>query len=202
MIKRDIFMRGGLSYKISRAPKPPWTWRLRNAIRPYFWTGWLGYHLARGFSRLTGVSTLTSRLEAKVHKIDGTVINYGVLGYRSVTNAGVAFLVDDWDNDATDITTFNYHACGVGTTAENVADTGPETERNARASGTKSQPSANVLQTVATISNTGTFAITEHVIMSAVTAGTAWDRTVFAALNLVAADQVQFTYQLTVNAGG
>jgi hypothetical protein len=193
---------GSLGIKVTRVPKAPLSYRLKNVLRWSFLTGWLFYHLAGLFSRITKIPTFRSRLTGRVIHADGRIVDYGVLGYRSITNAGVAFLVDDWDSDAQDITTMNYHACGVGTTAENVADTGPETERNARASGTKSQPSANILQSVGTISNTGTFAITEHVLMSAVTSGTAWDRTVFSALNLTDADSVAFTYQCTISAGG
>jgi hypothetical protein len=202
MINSKMGASGTLGIKVIKPPKAPLSYRLKNSLRWSFLTGWMIYHLAGLFTRITKIPTLRSRLTGRVIYGDGRMVDLGVLGYRSITNAGVAFLVDDWDSDAQDITTMNYHACGVGTTAENVTDTGPETERNARASGTKSQPSANVLQSVATISNTGTFAITEHVLMSAVTGGTAWDRTVFAALNLTDGDSLQTTYQCTVSAGG
>ena len=122
---------------------------------------------------------------------------------RVVTTAGVNFLVDDWDNTATDITTFNYHDSGTGIVAEAVGDVGLGTPcGEARDAGTKSQPTANQLRTIATHTYAATFAITEHGIFSATTAGTLWDRSVFTAINVVSGDKIEFTYTLTVNSGG
>lgn len=49
----------------------------------------------------------------------------------------------------------------------------------------------------------GTLAITEHGLFSAASAGTLWDRTVFAAVNLVAgSDSLQVTHTTTFPSGG
>jgi hypothetical protein len=161
---------------------------------------------ARGFTKLTGIPTITAELHARLIKADGTVINYGVVGRRVVTDAGVAFLVDDWTNDAQDITTMNFHACGTGGTAEAVGDTGlvtEETTSTSRATGAKTQPSANILQSLATQSFTGAVAVVEHGLFSVITAssGTLWDRTVFTVINVGNGDSIQWTYQCTINSG-
>lgn len=203
----NLGMSGRLTARLIPAPKAPLSWRIKNACRWAFIFGWLGYHLAHLFTKIFGIPTLVGRLEARLIKADGRIIDYGVLSYRLVTSAGVAFIVDDWDNSATDITDFNYHASGTGTGAEATGDTALGTEATTitdRATGTKSQPSANILQSQATQSFTGSGAITEHGLFSVVTesSGVLYDRSVFAALNVANGDSIQWTYQGTINAGG
>lgn len=198
---------GALSAKVTRGTrKAPLLWRIRNGVRPSFWLGWLINMLAILFSRLTGIPTLIAELRAVKIGADGVAVDYGVLSYRVVTNAGVAFLVDDWDDNTTDITTMNFHASGTGTTAEAVGDTALETEATSvtdRATGTKSQPAANQLRSVGTQTFTGSAAITEHGLLSSATegAGVLWDRSVFSAINVVNADTIAWTYTCTLTAG-
>lgn len=197
--------------KIS-APGPGVAWHLRNRTRASYVYGFVFNWLAKQFTRLTGIPTLTAELSAKLLKRDGSVIDYGVVSYRVVTNAGVAFLVDDMDpSAATDISTLKYHGCGTGTTAENVTDTALVTESttalnpdSTRATGTATQPSANILTSTATVTFDATAAITEHGLFSqaATGGGTLWDRSVFSAINVVSGDSIQFAYSLTVSAGG
>jgi len=139
---------------------------------------------------------------ARHYKYAGQWIDLGFLSDRLVTDAGVAFLVDDWDNNATDQTNFNFHAMGTGAVAEAVTDTALGTEVETRATGTKSQPAANQLRTVGTIAATAARAITEHGLFSASTVGTLWDRSVFSVINLANGDSIEFTYTCTVNSGG
>lgn len=199
---------GTVTAKVTRnARKAPLLWRIRNGIRPSFWLGWLVNMLAILFSRATGIPTLIAELRAVKIGADGVAIDYGVLSYRVVTSAGVAFLVDDWDSDATDITTMNYHASGTGTGAEASSDTGLGTEATSvtdRATGTKSQPAANQLRSVGTQTFTGSAAITEHGLFSTATesSGTLWDRSLFSAINVVNTDTIQWTYTCTLTAGG
>lgn len=126
----------------------------------------------------------------------------GVVSRRLVTNAGVGFLVDAFQN-LVETEVINFHDSGTGTNAENVSDTVLQTPAGpARVSGTQSEPATNQYRTVATIPYTGTLAITEHGIFTASSGGTLWDRSVFSAINVVNGDSIQFTYTLTVNAGG
>ena len=137
----------------------------------------------------------------------GDVVAVHDLGSGLVTDAGVAALVDDWFDGSADITTFNYHDSGTGTTAAAVGNTDLETPAgpSTRATGTKSQPSANQLRSVATITYTSTLSITEWGLFnqSARGAGSVmWDHRVFSAISVTDGDAVEFTYTLTVNSGG
>ena len=159
--------------------------------------------LARALGGGADRVTMRGEVAAKIIRADGRAVDLGCIGKRVVTNAGVTYMRDDFNDAAGDINAFNQHDSGTGTVAEAVGDTalgaaaGP-----ARVAGTKSVPAANQYRTVATIAYTATLAITEHGLFSAAAAGTLWDRTVFAAINVVSGDSIQFTYTLTINAGG
>lgn len=227
MIARNLAPSGELKIKVIRKKQTPqivqWVqqewkkseltrWKIRNTMRWSFLFGWFAQILARGLTKLTGIPTIISQLEAKLIKGDGTVIDYGVVSYRVVTDAGVAFLVDDWDGNGQDITTLNYHGAGTGTTAESASQTALITEsttalnpNSTRATGTISQPSANILRSVGTLTFDTDAAITEHGLFSqsATGGGTMWDRSVFSAINVVGAsgDSIQFTYSTTFTSG-
>lgn len=178
-----------------------WLYRIKNL--PALLRGMLvigGAEFGAFFGAMAGYGILY----AKLIKSDGTVVDYGMISARVITDAGVAFLTDDWLNGTKDITNFNAHACGTGVGAEAVGNTALGTEVETRVSGTKSKPTAPQLQTVGTQSMTGTRAITEHGIFDSTTVGgsTLWDRSVFAAINVVSGDSIQWTYVCTVNSGG
>lgn len=142
-----------------------------------------------------------SELSAIHIKADGTRIDLGVLSRRVVTNAGVQFLRDCFTNTS-EPENINWHDSGTGVAAEAVTDTAITPAGPSRVSGTQSTPAANQYRTVATVAYTTTLAITEHGLFTATTAGTLWDRSVFTAINVVNGDSIQFTYTLTINAGG
>lgn len=159
--------------------------------------------LGTGIAGHFGAVTLLGELSAEIIRSDGSSLDLGVIGRRVVTDAGVAFLVDDWDGGGSDFSLFNFHDSGTGVGAEDVTDTALGTAGGpSRVAGTKSQPSANQARSLAVIPYTATLAITEHGIFSASTTGTLWDRTVFSAINVVTGDSIQFTYTLTITAGG
>lgn len=157
-------------------------------------------------AQAAGLVTMYGTLEAKLIRPKQT-LSLGLLSSQVVTDAGVAFLVDDWDNSATDITNFNFHDSGTGAVAEAVGDTdlGTPAGPTTRATGTKSQPAANQIRSVGTITYTTSLAITEHGLFNQAARGggsVLWDRSVFAAVNVINGDSIQFTYTLTVNSGG
>jgi hypothetical protein len=191
--------------------RAPLAWRLRNALRWGFIKGWIAAHWIAPIANWWGVATMIGQLEATLIKADGRRIHFGVVGYRVITNAGVAFIVDDWDGSVTDITNLKYHGCGTGNTAEAAGDTALVTESttalnpdSTRATGTNSQPSANIFQSVGTLTFDNTAAVVEHGLFSqaATGGGTLWDRTVFSAINVVSGDSIQFQYTATLTAGG
>lgn len=197
--------KGVLTARLNKGGKQsaPLSWRLRNALRPSYWYGWLDVQAAKTFTGLTGMPTLHSQLEAVLHRADGTRIDYGVVGYRVVTTAFVNFVVDQLQTETSVFGDFKFHDSGVGVTAENVANTAMETtDGEARSTGTQTEGAANVYVSAGTITYTTTKAITEHGLFNDVTAGTLMDRTVFSAINVVNTDSITFTYSLTVSAGG
>lgn len=166
--------------------------------------------LYRGLVHGLGVIGV-SKLHASIIRADGSVEHLGLISTRLVTDNGVAFIVDDWDNSATDITNLNYHGVGTGTNAENATDSALQTESttvlnpdSTRATGTKSQPTAPQIRSVGTVTFDGSATITEHGIFSqaATGGGTLWDRSVFAGIGVASGDSIQFTYTLTLSSGG
>jgi hypothetical protein len=164
----------------------------------------------RGLLHASGIFGV-GRLYASVLRADGSVEHLGLLCTKVVTDAGVAYIVDDWDGGANTIDLFNFHGCGTGTNAEAVGDTALQTESttilnpdSTRATGTKSQPAANQARTVGTLTFDGAGAITEHGIFhqAATGGGSLLDRSVFSVINVASGDSVQFTYTLTLSSGG
>lgn len=148
-----------------------------------------------------GDITPVGRLHAVVVRSDGSQEALGLISTKVVTDAGVAFLVDAMQG-ITEPEVLRFHASGTGTTAEAASQTALVTEVGSRVSGTLAEgASANIFRTVATINYTSTLAITEHGIFSASTGGTLLDRSVFAAINVINGDSIQFTYELTFPAG-
>lgn len=210
-MQRTIGFQGDLKAKVIHN-QPPLSWKLRRLLYWPFIKGWIQYHLSHLMSKVFGLITITSKLEAVLFRADGSVVKFGVLSYRSVTTAGAGYLVDDWDNSATDITNMKYHGCGIGTNAEAVGDTQLQSEcttvlnpDNTRATGTNTQPTSVQLQTVGTLTFDGSAAVTEHGILSqaATGGGVLWDRSVFSGspINVTSGDSIQFTYTLTVSTG-
>lgn len=139
--------------------------------------------------------------------------DYGLVSYRVVTDDGVEFIVDAFQNSV-ELENMKYHGLGVGTTAADQTDSALESELtteytgNARATGTTTEGSgANVYRTVATNTlDSGTPAVTEHGILSqaATGGGVLFDRHTFSAINLTGTngDGIQSTYDWEATAGG
>jgi hypothetical protein len=121
-----------------------------------------------------------------------------------VTTAGVNYMAADFRSGGVTptISGMKFHDAGTGSVAAATTDTALGTPwGGARVSGAAGG-STNVYQTQATIPFTSSFAITEWGLFSAASVGTLWDRRVFAAINVNNGDSIQFTYQLTIAAGG
>lgn len=147
----------------------------------------------------------------KILKRDGSDADLGLVSMRVVTNNGVAFIVDAFQN-LVELEIMKFHGIGTGTTAEAAADAALVTELttqynpdSTRATGTLAEgASGNIYRTVATNNVDASVAITEHGIFSqaATGGGVLLDRSVFAAVNLASGDSIQTTYELTLNSGG
>lgn len=203
MVSSDLQMKGRLQARVIRAPGPGLAWKMRNTLTwAYLW-GWLANGAGKALSALTGLPVMTSELRVQLRRVDGEVVNYGVVSRRVITTAFVNFMVDQLQTETSVWGDFKYHDSGVGTTAAAIGDTAIETtDGESRATGTQTEGAANVYVSVGTISYTTTKAITEHGLFNDPTTGTLLDRHVFAAVNVVNGDSIQFTYSLTVSSGG
>lgn len=148
---------------------------------------------------------------AKVTKFGG-VEDYGLVSCRVVTDVGVGFIVDAFQN-LVELENMRYHGLGTGTTAEAAAQTALVTEltteystSNTRPTGSLGEKSgdAKTYETSATITVSSAVAATEHGVFSqaATGGGTMIDRSVFTVVNLASAESLQATYQLTFASGG
>lgn len=199
----SISLGGNVQVKKIPAPGPGLAWQLRNYLRPGFIKAWLAITLVQPLARLMGLATMYGTLRAVLVRADGQRINYGVLDYRVVTTAFVSYVVDQLQTETSTFGDFKFHDSGVGTTDPVVGDTAIETtDGESRATGSQTEASATVYRSVGTISYTTTKAITEHGLFNDASAGTLMDRSEFAAVNVVNGDSIQFTYDLTVSAGG
>jgi len=133
------------------------------------------------------------------------IMGAGVLGL--VVTGGANFLASDMATGGASplISSMNYHDSGTGTVAATSTDAGLGTQAGAatRLAGTQSNPATNSYRSVGTLVYSGSLAITEWGLFDqAAQGGTMWDRRVFAAINVVDLDSIQFTYTLTITAGG
>ena len=206
----------GIRVYSPKGKKAPLKWRIMNALRPKFIAGWIVVKWLIPLVRFLKLPVMMAYGELEIRVWDGLNgewINYGVVSRQVITDAGVTFLRDDWNNNAQDYTTFNFHGMGTGTNAESASDTALQTESttalnpdSTRATGTRSTPASNQWRSVGTLTVDANVANTEHGILSqaATGGGTLWDRSVYSAINLVGAnpDSIQFTYTCTLTSGG
>lgn len=181
-------------------------WKIKNFLRL------VKPLLKIGTAKLLGIGTHYGSLYLVKIAANGQKTDYGLVSLRVVTDAGVDFIVDAFQNSV-EVENMKYHGLGTDSTAEDVGDTALVTELtteytgNVRATGTTAEgASTNIYQTVATNTLDGTpgAALREHGIFdqAATGGGTLLDRTVFAAITLSSGDALQSTYELTVTAGG
>jgi hypothetical protein len=193
---------GRLQARKIQAPRAPWRWYLSNWTRWGAIKGLIAYWVIAPFARAFGIATMIGKLEAVLIRADGSMIRYGVLGYRMVTTAFVNFVVDQLIAESSIFGDFKYHDSGIGSTGEATGDTDIETtDGETRATGTQVEDDADDYQSVGTITYSTTKAIVEHGLFNASTGVTLMDRTVFSVINVVDTDSIQFTYTINIPAG-
>ena len=159
--------------------------------------------MAPTYSKTFGVMTFTSELYGTLYRKDGEVVHLGLLSRRVVTDAFAEFLVDELIAETSEWGDFKFHDQGTDNTAESTGDTALiAAAGSARVSGTQVEASSMVYRSIALIPSTDTFAIVEHGLFSQASGGTLMDRSIFAAINVINGDSIQFTYELTVKSGG
>jgi hypothetical protein len=149
-----------------------------------------------------GLAYAEGALSATITRANGETEDLGVICRNEVTDTGVAFIVDAFQN-STELETMKYHGCGTDNTAEDQTDTALGAEVETRGTGTTTEgATANIYKTVGTVNITATRAIVEHGVFSASTSGVLLDRSVFSVINVDNGDSIEFTYELTLTAGG
>jgi hypothetical protein len=186
-----------------RAKGPGLFWRLANWLRWSQIKSLIGVFLINPIARFFGLMTAYGKLEVMLIRASGERVRYGVVSYRVITTAFVDFVTDQLQTETSVFGDFKFHDSGVGTTTPAIGDTDIQTtDGESRATGTQTESSHNVYVSVGTISYTTTKAITEHGLFNASTGSTLMDRSTFSAINVVSGDSIQFTYSLTISAGG
>jgi len=194
-----VGLAGTLKVKKIPAPGPGILWRLKNVLRIQFLITWFAVMFIAPVARACGLMVGYGKLKLRHIKVDGTVVNYGVVGYRLVTDAFNQFLVDQFQTESSEVGDFKFHDSGIGTTAENAGDTDIETaDGEARSTGTQAEDAADEYVSVGTITYSSALAITEHGLFSQLTGGTLMDRTVFAEVNVGIGDSIEFDYTLAL----
>jgi len=144
--------------------------------------------------------------------LDGKVTDYGLVSCRVVTDTGVAYIVDAFQN-LVELENMKFHALGTGTTAEAATQTALVTELTTQYSTSSTRPTGSLgeksgdsktYETVATITVSASVAATEHAIMSqaATGGGVMLDRSLFSVINLASGESLLSTYDLTFPSNG
>jgi hypothetical protein len=212
IVKRGAWVPDDLAAKISQ-------WTPKSDLGRIVWACFA--HLPADLAadlldRITSTLVIESSLALVHNRFDhhlGRFVqdDYGVVSRKVITTAGVNYLTGCFNNATNNIALFKYHGIGTGSTAEAIGDTALVTEltteynpNSTRATGSQAN-STNTYTTVGTNTlDSGTPALREHGVFSASSAGTLWDRTLFASITLdgTAGDGLQSTYTLTCSAGG
>lgn len=170
-------------------------WKLRNL--PHRLRGWK----AELFT-LLGIGCV-AELVLTVRRASGVIEQLGVVSRRVVTNDGVAYIVDAFQN-LVELEAMNAHGIGTSNTAEAATDAALGVEVETRVTGTQSEPANNQYRTTGTITATAARVVVEHGLFNSTTVSGSklFDRSVFAAINLAIGDAIQCQYTLTLTAGG
>jgi hypothetical protein len=140
----------------------------------------------------------TGQLSVILRDADGN-IKQDVRVKNLVVNTGLNFMTSRMKD--TTLAAMTHMAVGSGTTAAAAGDTALETQISSRVSLTSTTVTANAIEYVAAFgAGVSTGAITEAGIFNASTAGTMLCRTVFSVVNKAAADTLQITWTITINA--
>jgi len=130
---------------------------------------------------------------------------------KVVTDDFCEDIVDTLQASVPAFSDYKYHHSGTGVVAEDVTDAALGTPvEAARVVGTQVDgANAKEYKSIATITYTGGYAITEHGLFNSagaggppVVGGRLMDRTVFAAINVVETNAIEFTFTIAFTSGG
>lgn len=166
-----------------------------------------------------GVLTIKPALYGRLIREKNQIHDLGLLSRRVITRLGVDAIVKDFNSSAGDVSTFLYHGVGTGgdgatsastetTLVTEVTANPPLSVASTRTTGTGSNPASAAddyyYKSVALISFTGNATIKEHGLFNqaATGGGIMFDRSPHGDLAVSTTVQIEYSYTLTVTAGG
>ena len=155
-------------------------------------------------TRPKGVVELFGFLSARHFGADGALkADLGLQSVKKVTTAFVKHLADALCNSAVAMDDFVYHAVGRGSAAEASGDALLGAEEATRVTGSQTHgATSNIFRTVRTYVAATAFTAIEHGIFDtlATSSGVLLDRSLVSTPpTLATGDEVEFTYDLTIN---
>jgi len=158
------------------------------------------------YTRPKGALEMFGVLAAKVFRNGEVIHDPGVVAVKKVTLEFAEWLVDGMcsSGEQANLHLFHAHRHGAGSTAEASTDQALvdlEESGNLDANAGTHGASSNIYQTIATITATSAYSIREHGIFNQtnVTGDLLLDRSVVASFAVATDDEVQWTYELTIN---
>ncbi len=163
-------------------------------------------------ARISSCVVVESELSVVIFRaMTGRRTDLGVVSRRVITTVGVTDIATIFNTLAAP-SNFNFHALGTGTNAEAIGNTALQTEMpngtyavgSTRPTGAKTNPSANVYQSVG--SNVVAAGVTVQEMglfdQAATGGGNLWDRFLTGTQTLLTGDTFQTTVKATFTAGG
>jgi len=158
----------------------------------------------------SGVCTLQDLAQTRPELWDYTKEAHRFVRDKVVTDVFCEDIVDNLIAEVSTFGDYKYHHSGTGVGAEAAANTALGTpELDARTVGTQVEDSSKVYKSIATETFDGVAAITEHGLFNTagaggppVVGGILMDRTLFAAINVVSGNQIEWTFTLALASGG
>lgn len=134
----------------------------------------------------------------------GETVDLGLQSVRKVTTAFVKYLADGFCASASAalLDDFIYHGVGDGSTAEGSGDAALVSSQGTRVTGSQTHGASgsNIYKTVKTFVASAAYTAIEHGIFDTLTGGELLDRSILASPpTLATADEVEYTYELTIN---
>lgn len=153
----------------------------------------LGFPYADDMNVVDKIAAAAQKLKAAARRVWDWIVLMAVV----YTSVGEAHTADVFDGTVSNTSINYYVGWGTGTNAAAKGDTTLQTESaESRVNSTKSQPSADKNQFVATITSASGQTITEAGLFTASTSGNLIIRAVFSGIALLTGDSIEFTITL------
>ena len=160
---------------------------------------------ALSYTRPKNAVELFGLLSMRVFRGGELKEDLGLQSVKKVTTAFTKKLADAFCSStaATDLHTYIYHAVGEGSAAEASGDVLLGNEHATRVTGSQTHgATSNIYRTLRTYAAVSAFTAIEHGIFNIITtsAGTLLDRSLVGTPpTLITGDEVEYTYELTIN---